>query len=347
MRTHRQVAKRGLQRRIKLSLNGVLLDASRKPFFVVLSLFGVIEFVALANVLHEINGAVGQSIIIWLAVAVGAILWLIASLRRQRRVPAFWIPDSSGIDAPVGFDQAEWIPAQDIKRVEIHYEYPPLSPRDGWLQLRLKIRGEAESRVILEASRHRYRSIRYWASVLGHRWDVPIVGNRKNLSLAKWGFSKFERAIGIAISAAICVYPLWLMKTQAQMLKWPTTKAKILMFDPNERTTGNAWYANPSIRYEYEVDGQSRESLRLNPSPLNYLRRETFGRDTDGFGTGNVVPCWYNPQYPQVAYVVNSGITIDVILMLLVGVCIASLPVLYPWINGGLKTFDDIVLEER
>ena len=102
--------------------------------------------------------------------------------------------------------------------------------------------------------------------------------------------------------------------TQARMKYWPKTTAKVIEFDSGEVPSpeGYSWYANPRIRYSYEVDGDKFESQRLNPSPLNYQSQHQLKSDTEGFDNGSEVRCWYNPSKPDVSYVVNRGVTPDI-----------------------------------
>lgn len=101
---------------------------------------------------------------------------------------------------------------------------------------------------------------------------------------------------------------------QSRLQSWPQAAATIMDFDAGDRHpgwTGN-WYANPAIRFSYTVDGTRYQSIRMNPSPLNYQNKQLFKADTKGFSAGAIVTCWYNSGDPTVAYVVNCGITQDI-----------------------------------
>ena len=105
---------------------------------------------------------------------------------------------------------------------------------------------------------------------------------------------------------------------QVRVKKWPEVSATIIEYAHGEEPSagGQQWYANPKIRYAYEVNGSAFESTQINPSPLNYQSIDQYDADTSGFREGSVVKCWYNSRDPSVAYLVNRGVTMDVWILL-------------------------------
>ncbi len=107
---------------------------------------------------------------------------------------------------------------------------------------------------------------------------------------------------------------------QVRLMSWPAAAGTIVEFEDgiNSSSGGQSWYANPKIRFLYNVDGVNFESDTLNPSPFNYQNLQQFKSDSRGFDEGALVKCWYNPSNPSAAYVVNRGITLDILIVLVI-----------------------------
>ena len=84
------------------------------------------------------------------------------------------------------------------------------------------------------------------------------------------------------------------------------------------------WYANPKVEFEYVVGGKHYRSTWLNPSPLNYQSRSQFLKDTAGLHMEAVTKCWFDAASPDVAYLVNTGITAGSLVILGVGLSLVS-----------------------
>ena len=113
------------------------------------------------------------------------------------------------------------------------------------------------------------------------------------------------------LSLVVFIWSARVAYVQLSLKSWPNTTARIIEFEPNVVPEHNdvAWYAGPKIKFAYEVLGEKFESVRLNPSPLNYQSSQQFGLDTGDFKKGAVVKCWYNSRIPSIAYAVNRGVT--------------------------------------
>ena len=118
----------------------------------------------------------------------------------------------------------------------------------------------------------------------------------------------------LVILLGIFVWSAIIAIEQTRLKYWPMSSAKIVKYDTGivDSTGLQSWYANPRIRFMYEVDGDNFESETLNPSPLNYQSLRQLKSDTHGFHEGSVIKCWYNPNNPNVAYVINRGVTVDI-----------------------------------
>ena len=113
------------------------------------------------------------------------------------------------------------------------------------------------------------------------------------------------------LSLVVFIWSARVAYVQLSLKSWPSTKAKIIQFEPNVVPEHNdvAWYAGPKIKFAYEVLGEKFESAKLNPSPLNYQSPQQLGLDTGDFEKGAVIKCWYNSRIPSIAYAVNRGVT--------------------------------------
>ena len=114
------------------------------------------------------------------------------------------------------------------------------------------------------------------------------------------------------LSLIVFIWSSRVAYVQLSLKSWPVTTARIIEFEPNVVPEHNdvAWYAGPKIKFAYEVLGEKFQSVRLNPSPLNYQSPQQFGLDTGDFKKGAVIKCWYNSRIPSIAYAVNRGVTL-------------------------------------
>ena len=126
---------------------------------------------------------------------------------------------------------------------------------------------------------------------------------------------------------SLCLlYGGWLAYRQHMIRDWSTTQATVFAFDAGiDPEWGGHWYANPQITYEYRVADCRYESTRLNPSPFNYQSKSSFQDDTSSFAPGEAITVWYNPANPEMAYVVNNGITAAPVILFCAGVFLAGI----------------------
>ncbi len=133
-------------------------------------------------------------------------------------------------------------------------------------------------------------------------------------------------AAGTLYFAPIAIYGAYLVTAQWRIARWPTTQARIIRFEPNVHPAAGGWhwYANPKVEFEYVVGGKHYRSTWLNPSPLNYQSRSQFLKDTAGLHMEAVTKCWFDAASPDVAYLVNTGITAGSLVILGVGLSLVS-----------------------
>jgi hypothetical protein len=237
-----------------------------------------------------------------------------------------WVSDdaNAGATVPRDCDGAGIMLASDITRIEVRYEYPPLNPREGWLEMLVFTRGESEPELINQRSIWGYRKFVRIANALANRWHVPLVVDRHSIQHAKWGRGKFEQFIALLLAGGVLAFGAYIAIRQWNLRDWPSVPATVVRFDLNERggVNGFSWYANPSIEYRYLLNGQELTASGLNPSPFNYLDKDALQADTVDFREGQTIRCWYNAQNPLDAFVVNVGVTTDTMVVIGSGVAL-------------------------
>jgi hypothetical protein len=135
----------------------------------------------------------------------------------------------------------------------------------------------------------------------------------------------FGHCVGIGLMLCSVGYGAYLAVQQLNLSKWPSAQATITEFQSGIVANSEShWYANPKVKFRYEVAGRRYEGTRLNPSPFNYQSADHLTRETFHLKSGTQVPCWYNPTSPDEAYVVNVGITAAPTILVVVGlVCLS------------------------
>src|SRR5258708_3258682 len=98
------------------------------------------------------------------------------------------------------------------------------------------------------------------------KWRAKVLG------------SPLTNYLALAIVATISVYGAIIIVRQLRLCYWPSVHATVLEFEPRERPAdGNTcWYANPRIKYEFQVDGVRYTGEALNPSPFNYQSEQAL-----------------------------------------------------------------------
>ncbi len=259
-----------------------------------------------------------------------------------------WVtdPEEIGLPPPAPCEGTLLLSAAQLRRIRVEFktnsEFVKGEGFEAWL-----VRSDTREEYPLGG----FGALWFTAAIaqltaLAQRWRVPLELEGLTGDRARRLFSTKGQYLLLVPAALTLAFGLWTGWQQWRLDAWPQAQATIEMFDAN--TGGNDggmhWYANPRIEFRYTVAGKNYTGNRLNPSPWNYQRSERFAADTGTFKPDAVVPCWYDPRHPDVAYVINTGVTADAYLLLglgLVGIA-ATL-----WISRSLRRskriFDELI----
>ena len=151
--------------------------------------------------------------------------------------------------------------------------------------------------------------------------SVILVGVGLGLILIFTGVVKFPPDPSVAAffflvpGLACTLFALRMIWTVVASLSWPTVEARVVRSTVTRfRGDGQIVYYQPSIAYQYEMDGVTYVGTQLDWGRFGTTREEAQ-RVADGYPVGELVTAYYNPSRPHRSVIEPRGWTMSVFLL--------------------------------
>jgi hypothetical protein len=154
--------------------------------------------------------------------------------------------------------------------------------------------------------------------------SVILIGVGLGLILIFTGLLKFPPEPSIAAffflvpGLACTLFALRSLWTVVASRSWPTVEASVVRstvtrFRGDSMSGGNRFY-QPSIAYQYEIDGVTYVGTRLDWGRFGTTREEAQ-RVADGYPFGQLVTAYYDPSRPHRSVIEPRGWTTSIFLL--------------------------------